>query len=757
MSTLMQPTFAAGELSPELRRRIDLQKYSAGAEIIKNMVVLPRGGVQSRTGLRMVATVKSSDKKPRLVDFVFSVTQAYVLEFGDLYIRVFKDRGAVLSGESIYEIITPYAEADLVDLKFEQSADTLYICHPDHAPKTLTRSGHTNWTLADFSFKNGPYLPENTTDTTMTISAAGTPAFLWEGDTVTLTASANTFVDGHVGAVFGIRHTQHAKSYYRSVASGGGVYVSDNFPVWGEWELTIQPGSAGIDNTAILLFKSVDGGTTWYQIHSVPATTSSATVIVSGSADAPALLQLQRDDVADSFNYTLNSYGHAQWACVKLTGVATAVSATGTLLTDFDQVGVAFKSWAEGVWSDVRGWPTAVSFYQDRLCFGGNAASPNGFWDSKTGDYVNFGLSLPSLDDDAIESKLLGRTVNSIQWMIPLQAHIVLTTDSEWTIEPQIAGQFSAGTMQIKQQTYFGCEGIVEPAIVGDMAIFLQRTGKAVRGMAYDDIKGKQVQDLSIMAAHLFKDASVVDWAYQQYPNSVLWCVMSDGTALSFTFHREHEVWAWARHETLGLFESVAAIPGDGQDDVYFIVNRTINGTATRFVEVMETRDTSDYFGVDCGITYEGASTATITGLTYLEGATVEVWANGQSYGQRAVASGAITLPVAVTKANIGLPFEYQLRTLQIDVTSKNTGYGSDKKKLIQGVTISVENSMGGRAGLDDQYTMLNYPRNGLYSGDIDQKLNSSWSKDGQIEIVGSGVLPMHIINIMPQVTVGGI
>lgn len=756
MASLMQPSFAAGELSPELRRRIDLAKYNVGAEIIKNMVVLPRGGVQSRPGLRMVTEVKNGAKKPRLIDFVFSISQAYVLEFGDLYIRVFKDRGAVLSGESVYEIITTYTEAELPDLKFEQSADTLYICHPNHAPATLTRTSHTTWTLADFAFKGGPYLPENSTATTMTVSAAGSPAFLFEGDTVTLTASANTFVDGHIGCVFGIRHMQNAKSYYRVVASGGGVYVSDNFPVWGEWELTIQPTADGIDNTAILLFKSVDNGTTWYQISSVASRANAGTIILTGSADEPALLQIQRDNVNDSFNFTINSKGHAQWASFKITGVSTAVAATATLQTDFDQVNVAFKSWAEGVWSDVRGWPNAVSFYQDRLCFGGSAAMPNGFWDSKTGDYVNFGKSLPHLDDDAISSKLLGRTVNPIQWLIPLQAHIVLTTDGEWTIEPQVAGQFAATTMQIKQQTYFGCEGTVEPAIIGDMAIFLQRTGKAVRGMAYDDVKGKQAQDLSIMAAHLFKDASVVDWAYQQYPHSVLWCVMSDGKALSFTFHREHEVWAWARHETEGLFESVAVIPGAGQDDVYFIVNRTIGGVATRFVEVMEARDIDDYFGVDCGITYSGASTATITGLDHLDGAVVDVWANGQSMRQQTVASGQITLPRAVTKAHIGLPFEYQLRTLQVDASSKQTGYGSDKKKLIQGVTISVDNSVGGRAGYNGQYTMLNYPANGLYTGDVEQKLTSSWSKDGQFEIIGSGVLPMHIINLMPQVIVGG-
>lgn len=758
--SLNQPSFAAGILSPELKRRIDLAKYSVGAEDIKNMTVLPRGGVQSRCGTQKLGTVHNSANKARMVDFIFSQTQAYVLEFSALVIRVWKDGVLVLSGGSPYTITTTYTEAEIPYLGFEQSADTLYITHPSHKQATLTRSGDAAWTLASFGNLYGPLRAENATSTTLRIDYPDSyPVLAPKGSTVTVTASAATFNSSHVGSVWGVRHVLYATTYTAYVAAGGGIYTSYNYPVYGEWELTIKPGSHGIDNTGIEIFKSVDEGLTWYKLHTVPATSDTTAVLITGSCDEPAYLQIQRDNVDDDFTFTLNSLGHSHWATFEITGFSSSLQVTAKMQTVFDQCGTAFVTWAEGAWSDYRGWPAAVSFFQDRLGFGGDLEVPNGFWYSKTGDYTNFGTSLPVVDDDAIRSHLLGRKVNPIRAMIPLQAHIVLTSDSEWTIEPQNTGVFSTGAMQIKHQTYFGCADLPAPVIVGDMAVFVTRHGNAVRGMAYDDVRGKQIQDLTIMANHLFDGITVVDWAYQQYPNSILWCVMSDGSLLSFTFHREHEVWAWARHDTAGSFESVCCVPGDGQDDVYFEVNRTIGTTATRFIEVLAHRETAaaDYVGVDCSTTFTAdTATRTVTGADYLDGAVVEILADGAPVGRATVASGSFTVPKAASKVTYGLPFDYLLKTLQVNAAGQG-GTTSDRKKLIKGVTISVLNSRGGKAGQNGQYSNLPYPGNGLYSGDIEQKLIAGWSKDGQFEIIGSGVQPMHIINLTPQVEFGGV
>ena len=152
----IQTNFTAGQLSPRLHGRVDINKYNNGLKTQKNAYSLPHGGVVRRGGFRYIAGVKTNSKKVRLVRFEFSVTQAYIIEFGDEYVRFYKDNGQIQSGGSAVEVATPYLEAELFDLYFAQSADTLYIAHPNHAPRKLTRSSHTSWTLATLSFASAP-------------------------------------------------------------------------------------------------------------------------------------------------------------------------------------------------------------------------------------------------------------------------------------------------------------------------------------------------------------------------------------------------------------------------------------------------------------------------------------------------------------------------------------------------------------------------------------------------------------------------
>ena len=100
--------------------------------------------------------VATQDAKIRLVRFEFSITQAYVLEFGNQYIRFYMDNGQIISGGSPVEVVSPYLTAELFEISFAQSADTLYIAHPNHAPRKLTRTSHTNWALTTLTFTGAP-------------------------------------------------------------------------------------------------------------------------------------------------------------------------------------------------------------------------------------------------------------------------------------------------------------------------------------------------------------------------------------------------------------------------------------------------------------------------------------------------------------------------------------------------------------------------------------------------------------------------
>ena len=192
-TTLALTSFVSGEFSPKMDGRTDFEKYSSGAKTLENFLVHPQGAATRRVGTQFISEVKSSAAKTRLIPFEFSTTQTYILEFGNNYIRFFKDKGQILSGGSAYEISSPYLTAELFDIKFAQSADVMYITHPNHEVMKLSRTGHTAWTLAEVEFTDGPYLATNTTTTTLT------PASASVGTGVNITASAVTGINGGAG------------------------------------------------------------------------------------------------------------------------------------------------------------------------------------------------------------------------------------------------------------------------------------------------------------------------------------------------------------------------------------------------------------------------------------------------------------------------------------------------------------------------------------------------------------------------------
>ena len=225
------PSFTAGEMSDSMQGRTDFAKYFSAASRIENFVVLPHGPITRRPGTYFVAEVKTSSAKTRLIPFSFSTEQTYVLEFGNQYIRFYKDNGQITSGGSAYEIASPYTTAQLFDLKFAQSADVMYICNENHPVKKLSRTGHTSWTLADVDFTDGPYLDSNTSSTTMTPS--GTTG------SITITASSSAFVSTDVN-----RFINFSNGYAKITAFTSATVVSatveddfDNTTAVTDWKL----------------------------------------------------------------------------------------------------------------------------------------------------------------------------------------------------------------------------------------------------------------------------------------------------------------------------------------------------------------------------------------------------------------------------------------------------------------------------------------------------------------------------------------
>lgn len=192
----LKATFTRGEATPLAHARSDAEFFKSSAASLRNYMVLKYGGVTRRPGFKYRGAVKNSAHNVRLIPFEFSTNQVFVLEFGDQYIRFWTPDGArVLNGGSTYEISTTYAHGDLDRLQFVQSNDVIYIVHPDYPPRKLSRFANTNWTIADVSFTDGPWLPINDTENAITLSAAITAA----GETPTFTFDDTTNINRGAG------------------------------------------------------------------------------------------------------------------------------------------------------------------------------------------------------------------------------------------------------------------------------------------------------------------------------------------------------------------------------------------------------------------------------------------------------------------------------------------------------------------------------------------------------------------------------
>lgn len=187
----LQPSFNQGEWSPLTYGRADIQQRAKAMQLCREFIPQIQGPLTRRPGTWFVAA--SPITVPRLQRFQFNTTQAYILEFGGGYIRFYVNGGQLLSGGVPYAIGTPYTLDEVAQLNFTQSADVLYIVHPNHPPATLRRLGATNWSLSNVLFQDGPYDSQNTADNYLTCTVSRV------GSTGTLTASNTSGINGGAG------------------------------------------------------------------------------------------------------------------------------------------------------------------------------------------------------------------------------------------------------------------------------------------------------------------------------------------------------------------------------------------------------------------------------------------------------------------------------------------------------------------------------------------------------------------------------
>ena len=815
-----QTNFTSGEISPKLFGQVDFKKYNNAVETMENMIVFPQGGTTRRYGSRFVCEVKNSANATRLIPFEFNIEQSYILEFGNLYIRFYKDNGQIteatktvtaitkanpavvtvsshgysngdhiwlndvggmtevnarrytianvttntfeLSGVNstnyttytsggtaakVYEITTEYTSSQLSEIQFAQSADVMYLVHPSHEPTKLTRTGHTNWSISDVDFEKGPYLDQNTSSTTLTTSATTV------GTGRTLTASASLFASTDVGRL----------------------------------------------------------------------------VKVKG--------------------------GHG-----KITGFTSATVVTYEIFT---AVGTssATTEWQLGAYSNTTGFPRAVSFFEQRLLYGGSTSYPQTIWASQSGLYDNFDEG----DADAADAfiyTIAANKVNTIRWLAPSKDLIVGTAGSEYKVGRPTGEPLKPDNVNIAQQTTYGVYP-ARPIQIGNVILFIQRQQKKIREFYYkfeDD--AYSAPDMTILSEHITGNG-ITEVDFAQEPDSVYWAIREDGVFLGMTYQREENVVAWHRHifggktgsatvtvtdyanipvgsrivltksdgskvtftsetagssspssslgfrpntnnnttadniftainahadftvanpaanivtitetspqatglltvettdstrlaatsETHSKAKSVASIPEGGEDQVWVIIERVINGSTVQYVEYLSSTANMDSYLTG---TVNSSSTS-VTSLDHLEGEKVQIVIGDAVYPPQTVTNGAITVDIPTelsTKTiDVGLGFTSTLKTLKPEFGGQ-AGTSQGRKKRYNEVMVRFLNTVGATIN-DDQLPFRssatpmgqNIPE---FTGDK-RVTNLGWDRDGQITVKQTQPLPMTILGI---------
>ncbi len=734
-----QTSFNAGELSPLILGRPDLAKYANGCQKVENMLPTVQGPAKRRGGLRFVSETKAPGSKVWLSRFKFSPAQSYVLEFGPLYVRFYANRGQLVNGGAPVEVVTPYTAADLTNsdgafaLDVEQRGDVLYIASANHWPRTLTRVTATTWTLAEFVTRNGPLLDQNPDKALRLYASART-------GTVTVTASANLFTAAHVGALIrldlenitippwepakaieadGLRRSDGKT--YRATNGNGSIITGSRLPIHEEGEALDGSGVTTDDppRTVGINWQYQDAG---YGVGRITAVASPTEVTVAVQAETP---------------------------------FPAGVVGSGN----------ASNAWQLGAWGAHAEYPAHVFFWKGRLGFAGKRA----YWLSVPREYDNFTRDIVGQvrADAGISAEIESTQV--IRWLAPSVVLLVGTDGPEFVVRKGTETEpLGPSNIDADEQANFGSRA-VQPVRVATGLLFAQASGRRVLEARYNaDSGGYESPDLTVLAEHITR-SGIVDWAWQQEPDRVLWVVLANGSLVALTLEREQEVIGWHRHPTQGFVEAVQVIPSpDGlRDDVWFVVRRTVAGVVRRFVEYMDRGHDfgdaqSSAFFLDSGLTYSGPPATTISGLDHLQGMQVEILADGAAHPPRIVdATGSIQLTRQASVAHVGLGYTSKLVPMPIEAGAAR-GTAQGKTKRVDKLAIRFLESLGCKVGpSEDQLEAIAFrtPADpfgsppALFTGIHEIDFDGDYVQDGTVVLVQDQPLPMTVAAIMPEVT----
>lgn len=687
----------SGELSELMHGRPDFVRYQNGLAKCRGFIVLPEGPATRIPGTKMIGEIAGSGTG-RLMAFIFKDEDAILLEWTDSLLRFWRGGDLIQSGGSPYSIATPYAEASLQKLQSLQSSDRIYLTEGSTAPQRLSRMALNDWSIEPTPFTNGPFLSRNTEED-VEIGVSGNTG------SITLTASADLFVPGHIGVLFKLQQVDQIDAPVWTgetpVAVGDQMYYNGNLYEVAGFDVDngttgptrpVVTGDGGDPETFTVV--SAAGGPQWSRVG--PGTVSDAPEWVPNEPAALSvryhvdghILEIDAFDVSGRKSgvnppaHTAGRYlaekGGVVWrfisdgsGTVRITAVSTPRSATALvekLLPD-GLVSTPTYRWSEGAWSSLRGWPRALGAFEQRHIYGGTPDEPRTIWATVIGGTVD--MSANGLDDDGFSYILESprRRAGEIRWIrgVGETLHIGTSGDEFFGSATDADRAFGPQTARFNSDTATGSADF-EPISVSGQILFVHKNLRRIIAQAVDPQSGKFRSDaLTSIARHIL-GPGCEQVAYQEEPIPIVWARLSNGALAGMTFAPSEQVIGWHSHTVAagGFVENIEVMPTDdgSSEDLYLIVRRTIQGVDRRFLEVMQQpfvdmdgsdRPLADAWHQFCAIRYQGEATTTISGLAHLEGEAVTAWTELGAVSDLVVTSGSVELPRAVTSAIVGL------------------------------------------------------------------------------------------------------
>jgi hypothetical protein len=634
---------------------------------------------------------------------------------------------------------TPWTLADLPLIRISQSADVCFVACDGYQQRRIERRSARSWSIGLYVSDDGPF--QLNPDPTARLR----PTAL-EGN-VSLLASAAYFTTQDVGRLYRLTHTgQYVEQdlaqedvYTDAIRiTGVGADRDFSFTLSGTWVGTIT------------LERSYDDPNTGF----VPVSTHTANGTVTPADSADNSIYYYRlgfrpgGYTSGSAHVSMSYDGGGGSGVCRVVSFTSALDVGVEVLTPFKNVNFT-KDWRPGEWSDRSGWPSAVALSDGRMWWAGS----DRIWGSVSDAFASFNEEVEG-DSGPIARSIATGGVNDTKWLMSLQRLIAGTEGATSTVKSSSLDEpITPTNFGIKDSSTTGAASI-DPIKVDTRGIFVERAGSSLMELTFSgDVSDYAVTQISKLTTDLFA-SGVKSIAIQRRPDTRIWLVMTDGSAVCMVYEPGDEVLAFVPIETDGAFESVAVLPALVQDRVYFSIRRTINGNTVRYIEKMaldtEVRPSTlckvmDAFKV---VTNAPAST-TVSGLSHLIGETVVAWADGApvetSPGERAEfvvsVGGTITLPSAKSNIVVGLPYRARYKSARLAYGALN-GTALLQKKAVDSLGLLLTDFV--RSGIkigptfDDPYRPL-YPLPQIADGTTQPAIVMSSIRDEEAVPLGGG------------------